>query len=160
MPKENHQHTLDGLDAKILLALIETPDATTVALAQRLSVSRNTIHARLQKLNNGVLDSFQRRISPRALGYEVTAFMNASIRQGYDKETMAALSEIDEVIEIYATTGDADLRLTVVATSPDDLYRVNQLILDLPGIVRTSTAVVLREFLGYRTKPLLHRIAQ
>jgi len=160
MPKENRRHTLDGLDAKILLALIETPDATTVALAQRLSVSRNTIQARLQKLNDGVLDSFQRRISPRALGYEVTAFMNASIRQGYDKETMAALSEIDEVIEIYATTGDADLRLTVVATSPDDLYRVNQLILDIPGIVRTSTAVVLREFLGYRTKALLQRIAK
>jgi DNA-binding Lrp family transcriptional regulator len=160
MTKENQQHTLDGLDAKILLALIETPDATTVALAQRLSVSRNTIQARLQKLNDGVLDSFQRRISPRALGYEVTAFMNASIRQGYDKETMAALSEIDEVIEIYATTGDADLRLTVVATSSDDLYRVNQLILDIPGIVRTSTAVVLREFLGYRTKALLQRIAK
>lgn len=151
---------LDGLDAEILLALVEEPDATTVSLAQRLSVSRNTIQARLQKLNDGVLESFQRRITPRALGYEVTAFMNASIRQGYDKQTMQALSEIPEIIEIFATTGDADLRLTIAATSPEDLYRVNHLILDIPGIVRTSTAVVLREFLGYRTKPLLERIAE
>ncbi|OAV61455.1 Lrp/AsnC family transcriptional regulator [Enteractinococcus helveticum] len=151
---------LDGLDAEILLALVEEPDATTVSLAQRLSVSRNTIQARLQKLNDGVLESFQRRITPRALGYEVTAFMNASIRQGYDKQTMQALSEIPEIMEIFATTGDADLRLTIAATSPEDLYRVNHLILDIPGIVRTSTAVVLREFLGYRTKPLLERIAE
>lgn len=151
---------LDGLDAEILLALIEEPNATTVSLAQRLSVSRNTVQARLQKLDDEVLDSFQRRITPRALGYEVTAFMNASIRQGYDKQTMEALAEIPEIIEIYATTGDADLRLTVVATSPDDLYRVNRLILDIPGIVRTSTSVILREFLGYRTKPLLERIAK
>lgn len=159
MTNKNISRELDGLDAEILLALIDQPTATTVALAQRLSVSRNTVQARLQKLNDNVLDSFQRRLSPRALGYEVSAFMNASIRQGYDKETMAALSEIPEVLEIYATTGDADLRLTVVAESPEDLYRVNRLILEIPGIVRTSTAVVLKEFLSYRVKPLLQRIA-
>ena len=115
MPTSKSQRRLDGLDAEILLSLIEDPDATTVALAHRLSVSRNTVQARLQKLSDGVLDSFQRRITPRALGYEVTAFMNASIRQGYDKETMEALSEIPEIIEIFATTGDADLRLTFQA---------------------------------------------
>lgn len=160
MSTSKSRRGLDGLDAEILLALIEEPNATTVSLAQRLSVSRNTVQARLQKLDDEVLDSFQRRITPRALGYEVTAFMNASIRQGYDKQTMEALAEIPEIIEIYATTGDADLRLTVVATSPDDLYRVNRLILNIPGIVRTSTSVILREFLGYRTKPLLERIAK
>lgn len=159
MSTSKPKRELDGLDAEILLALVEEPDATTVSLAQRLAVSRNTIQARLQKLDAGVLESFQRRITPRALGYEVTAFMNASIRQGYDKETMNQLAEIPEIIEIFATTGDADLRITVAATSPEDLYRVNHLILDIPGIVRTSTAVVLREFLGYRTKPLLERIA-
>ena len=158
MSTSKPKRELDGLDAEILLALVEEPDATTVSLAQRLSVSRNTIQARLQKLDAGVLESFQRRITPRALGYEVTAFMNASIRQGYDKETMKKLAEIPEIIEIFATTGDADLRITVAATSPEDLYRVNHMILDIPGIVRTSTAVVLREFLGYRTKPLLERI--
>lgn len=160
MTTSKPKRELDGLDAEILLALVEEPDATTVALAQRLSVSRNTVQARLQKLNDGVLESFQRRITPRALGYEVTAFMNASIRQGYDKQTMQKLAEIPEIIEIFATTGDADLRLTIATTSPEDLYRVNQLILDIPGIVRTSTAVVLREFLGYRTKPLLERLVE
>ncbi|HEY4535204.1 MAG TPA: Lrp/AsnC family transcriptional regulator [Enteractinococcus sp.] len=160
MTTSKPKRELDGLDAEILLALVEEPDATTVALAQRLSVSRNTVQARLQKLNDGVLESFQRRITPRALGYEVTAFMNASIRQGYDKQTMQELAEIPEIIEIFATTGDADLRLTIATTSPEDLYRVNQLILDIPGIVRTSTAVVLREFLGYRTKPLLERLVE
>ena len=148
------------MDARLLLELIEQPDATTVALAQRLEVSRNTVQARLQKLSRANLESFERRISPRAIGYDVEAFMNASIRQGYDKQTMKALAEIPEVLEIFATTGDADLRLTVTARSTDDLYRVNRLILDIPGIVRTSTSVVLREFLAYRTKPLLERIVE
>ena len=158
MTTSKPERAVDGLDAQILLELVERPEATTVALAQRLGISRNTVQARLRKLGDGVLESFQRRISPRALGYEVGAFMNVSIRQGYDKQTIAALAEIPEVIEVYATTGDADLRLTVVAQSPDDLYRVNQLVLDIPGIVRTSTAVVLREFLRYRTTLLLERL--
>ncbi|HIY85544.1 MAG TPA: Lrp/AsnC family transcriptional regulator [Candidatus Yaniella excrementavium] len=160
MSTSDQKRGLDGLDARLLLELIEQPDATTVALAQRLDVSRNTVQARLQKLSRANLESFERRISPRAIGYDVEAFMNASIRQGYDKQTMKALAEIPEVLEIFATTGDADLRLTVTARSTDDLYRVNRLILDIPGIVRTSTSVVLREFLAYRTKPLLERIVE
>ena len=160
MSTSNVKRDLDGVDARLLLALIDEPDATTVALAQRLGVSRNTVQSRLQKLSAHTLDSFQRRISPRSMGYEVEAFMNASIRQGYDHQTMKALSEIPEVLEIFATTGDADLRITVTALSTDDLYRVNRLILDIPGIVRTSTSVVLREFLSYRTKPLLRRIIE
>lgn len=160
MSNTNPKRGLDGLDARLLLELIEHPDATTVALAHRLSVSRNTVQARLQKLGKGTLESFQRRISPRSMGYEVSAFMNVSIRQGYDKETMNALAEIPEVLEVFATTGDADLRITVTALSTDDLYRVNRIILDIPGIVRTSTSVVLREFLSYRTRPLLQRIVE
>ena len=160
MSTSNVKRDLDGTDARLLLALIDEPDATTVALAQRLGVSRNTVQSRLQKLSAHTLESFQRRISPRSMGYEVEAFMNASIRQGYDHQTMKALSEIPEVLEIFATTGDADLRITVTALSTDDLYRVNRLILDIPGIVRTSTSVVLREFLSYRTKPLLRRIIE
>lgn len=160
MPNKKNHPQVDGLDAQILLELIEHPDATTVALAQRLSVSRNTIQARLQKLRERSLESFQRRITPRSLGYDVSAFMNASIRQGFDQQTMQSLAEIPEVLEIFATTGDADLRITVTARSTEDLYRVNQLILDIPGIVRTSTSVVLREFLAYRAKPLLERMLE
>lgn len=160
MSTSDPKRRLDGLDAKLLLELIEHPDATTVALAHRLSVSRNTVQARLQKLGKNTLASFQRRIVPSAMGYDVMAFMSASIRQGYDKETMDALAEIPEILEVFATTGDADLRITVTALSTEDLYRVNRLILDIPGIVRTSTSVVLREFLSYRTQPLLQRIVE
>lgn len=160
MPDNSGHRALDGLDARLLLALSDSPQATTVALSQQLGVSRNTVHSRLQKLGDGVLESFQRRVSPSSLGYEVTAFMNASIRQGYDKPTLKVLEEIPEVLEIYATSGDADLRMTVAAKSPEDLYRVIHMILDIPGIVRTSTQVVLKELMGYRTKPLLQRILE
>src|SRR5699024_6452473 len=160
MSTSNVKRDLDGIDARLLLALIDEPDATTVALAQRLGVSRNTVQSRLQKLSTHTLESFQRRISPRSMCSEVEAFMNASIRQGYDYQPKTAFSEMQEQQEIIITTGDADLSITVTALSTYDLYRVNRLILDIPGIVRTSTSVVLREFLSYRTKPLLRRIIE
>ena len=50
---------------------------------------------------------------------------------------------------------DTDLLIRVVATSPDDLYRVSEEIRLCPGIVRTSTSMFLREVIPYRTTGLL-----
>ena len=41
---------IDALDAKILTALNEDPRATVMALAERTKLSRNTVQARLTKL--------------------------------------------------------------------------------------------------------------
>ncbi|MDT7664740.1 MAG: hypothetical protein QOD04_4296, partial [Pseudonocardiales bacterium] len=69
-------HRADALDARLLLALTEEPRATTVALAERLGLSRNTVQARLAALEaRGVLTTFERRIDPAALGYPLTAFV-------------------------------------------------------------------------------------
>ena len=41
--------TLDATDAKLLLALTQTPRASGVELAHRLNLSRNTVQARLTR---------------------------------------------------------------------------------------------------------------
>ena len=41
---------LDSLDARLLLALDDDPDATILALARTLGVARNTVHARFARL--------------------------------------------------------------------------------------------------------------
>ncbi len=57
--------TVDSIDAKILSALTEEPRATVIALADKTGLSRNTVQARLGKLEKqGVLQSFERRIDP------------------------------------------------------------------------------------------------
>lgn len=151
---------VDALDARLLLALNDDPHATVVALAQRLRVARNTVQARLRRLEDqGAITSFARRVNPEALGYGLTAFLGVSVQQGRDVVAREGLSAIPEVIEIHAATGDADLRLRVVAKDPADLYRVTNEIVAVPGVVRTSTSVALQELQPYRTAPLLQRIA-
>jgi DNA-binding Lrp family transcriptional regulator len=153
--------TLDPLDAKIMLALDEDPDATTLSIARALGVARNTVHARLQRIERaGVLKSPSRRLDPGALGYDLVAFVELSISQAGTDEAVARLAEIPEIVEIHSTTGDADLLAKVLARDTADLYRVTKQMLATPGVIRTSTAVSLLEVLPLRMAKLLQAAAQ
>jgi DNA-binding Lrp family transcriptional regulator len=73
---------LDPTDARLLLALADSPRATVLALAERLGLSRNTVAARLAGLEErGALGTFERRIDPAALGYPLTAFVTVQVVQ-------------------------------------------------------------------------------
>jgi len=152
---------IDPLDARILLALDEDPSATALSLSRSLGVARNTIHARLRKLesSDGALGDTSRRVQLAALGYTLTAFVEISITQGLAEEAHLALEAIPEIVEIHSTTGDADLLVKVVARAPSDLHRVTNAVLASPGVVRTSTSVSLREVIPFRLSPLLRRTA-
>ena len=70
---------------------------------------------------------------------------------------LQALAAIPEVVECVGTAGPIDLLIRAVARDPEHFYRVGQLILACPGIRRTATSIVLREFIHYRMAPLLSR---
>jgi DNA-binding Lrp family transcriptional regulator len=74
-------NAIDPLDARILLALDDDPEATTLALSRRLGIARNTVHARLRRVSAYALRSFAQRIDPAALGYPLVAFVSVSISQ-------------------------------------------------------------------------------
>ena len=148
---------LDTIDARLLLALTEDPRATTIALAGRAGVARNTAQARIARLEHGALGSFQRRITPAALGYPLTAFITAQVTQRRLDEVAAALAEIPEVLQVHGISGSVDLIIHVVAVNADDLYRVAGQVLAIEGIERTNTALVMRQLVDYRITPLLRR---
>jgi DNA-binding Lrp family transcriptional regulator len=149
---------IDATDARLLLALIEEPRATTVALAEETGLSRNTVQTRLARLE-ARLDSFQRRVSPKLLGYPLTAFVTTQVRQRLLDEVAAALDGIPEVLQVQGISGQTDLMVHVVATDADDLYRIAGQILAIPGVERTNTALVMRELVDYRITPLLRQRA-
>ncbi|GAA3838477.1 MULTISPECIES: Lrp/AsnC family transcriptional regulator [Amycolatopsis] len=150
---------VDAVDARILLELAEHPRATTLAIADRAGISRNTAQTRIARLEAGSLDSFERRISPAALGYPLTAFITAQVTQRLLDEVAAALAGVPEVLEVQGISGPVDLMVHVVARDADDLYRIAGLILAIPGVERTNTALVMRQLVDYRIKPLLHQAA-
>jgi DNA-binding Lrp family transcriptional regulator len=151
---------VDATDARILLALADEPRATILAVAERLRLSRNTVQARLGKLEqSGALGSFERRITPAALGYPLTVFITAQVDQHRLAEVADALEAIPEVVEVFGLSGEVDLLVRVVAADAEDLYRIAGQILAVPGVDRTSTALAMRELVPHRLTPLLRRTA-
>jgi len=158
MPSE---HRADQIDARLLLALSDSPRATTIALADRTGLSRNTVQARLSKLDESKsLRSFERRIDPAILGYSLQAYILTNVTQRKLTHVGAALNEIPEVIEVHGLSGVADLLVHVVAIDADDLYRVAGDILDIKGVKRTTTALVMREMVDYRVRHLIDKLAR
>jgi DNA-binding Lrp family transcriptional regulator len=146
---------IDALDARIILALDDDPDATILALSRTLGIARNTVHARLRRLAaDGALKPFSQRVDLAALGYELAAFLSLSVSQT-DPGIIQGLLDVPEVISAHYTTGDADLIVQVVAKDTRDLYRVTRSILAIEGVNRTSTAVSLVEPIPNRPHALL-----
>jgi DNA-binding Lrp family transcriptional regulator len=152
--------SVDATDARLLLALGEDPRATVMALSQRLGLARNTVQARLARLETaGVLAPFDRRVRPEALGYPLGAYVTVQVVQRSLADLSDALAAIPEVLEVTALSGVADLLVQVAARDADDLWRITEQVLALPGVQRTDTALALRRFVEHRIEPLLERTA-
>ena len=150
---------LDGHDARLLLALADDPRATVLALAETVGLSRNTVQARLAKLDRlGALDTFERRVDPAALGYPLTAFVTVRVVQRELAAVADALDRVPEVLEVHGISGEEDLLVHLVARDTDDLYRIAGHLLAIEGVERTSTSLVMRSLVGFRTAPLLRRL--
>jgi DNA-binding Lrp family transcriptional regulator len=149
----------DGVDLALLTALADDPRATTVALAQRLNVSRNTVHARLERLEKaGALLTFDRRIDPHYLGHPLAAFIEVTVRQQLLARIVADLARIPEVVQAYGHSGAADLRVHVVCRDTDHLFRIDAAILAVDGVERTETSLSMGELIPYRIQPLIEKV--
>lgn len=148
--------TADRTDRTLLGQLIRTPAATIVALAEKTGLARNTVRARLTRYDeDGTLRSFQRRIDPGVLGYPLSAYVLTKVTQRKLDQVGDSLSGIPEVVEVLGLSGITDLMIRIVARDADDLYRIAGRVLDVDGVKRTTTGLVMREMVSYRVEQLL-----
>lgn len=141
----NTSHTdLDQLDRRLLARLEASPRSGVVAIARDLGVARATAQARLDRLMaGGVITGFGPDIDLRRIGFAVNAWINLEIAQGRGDPVIEHLRAVPEVVEAYMTTGPSDLLCRVVARDNDHLGKVLESLLDVPGILRTATSLVL-----------------
>lgn len=150
---------IDGLDARLILSMAESPRVGVMELARQLGVARGTVQARLDKLQaRRVVTGFGPDLDLRTLGYDVLAFVTLEIAQGRLADVTAHLAGIPEVLEAHATTGPGDLHCRVVARTNEHLQAVINAILEVDGIMRTTTQIALTEQLGHRVLPLVAQL--
>jgi DNA-binding Lrp family transcriptional regulator len=151
-------HNLDAMDLQLLLALSEEPRSTVVALAERLGLSRNTVQARMARLDtNGVFLAFDRRINPASAGYPLMAFITVHVQQQKLAAIVAKLTEIPEIIQAHGLSGPSDLLVRAVCADAEDLFRINGKILACDGVERAETALEMGELIPYRMRQLLEQ---
>ena len=152
---------IDELDARLIELLTAEPRVGMLEASRRLRVARGTVQARLDRLQSrGVITGYGPEISPAALSYGVMAFVTLEIRQAGGHDSVASqLAAIAEVLEAHTITGAGDMLCRVVARTNADLQRVIDAIVDVPGVLRTSTVIALDTPVPYRALPLVRAAA-
>lgn len=150
-------YQLDRIDERLIAALASFPRAGMLQLAKEVGVARNTAQARFDRLlEAGVIAGFGPELDLRRVGYTVSAFVSLEIAQGRGPAVDGHLADIPEVVEAYMTTGPSDLLCRVVARDNDHLGLVINRILEVPGITRTTTSLVLATRIAPRSRHVLH----
>jgi DNA-binding Lrp family transcriptional regulator len=91
----------------------------------------------------------------------VMAFITLEIRQAGGHDPVASrLAAVPEVLEAHTITGAGDMLCRVVARTNADLQRVIDALVEVPGVLRTATVIVLDTPLPYRTLPLVQSVAK
>lgn len=151
-----HMPSLDHVDLELLVALGDDPRTTVVSLAERLRLSRNTVQARMTRLErSGVFRSFERSISTTALGFPLEAYISVGVRQARIPQITVEMARIPEIVQAHGMSGQTDLITFVACRDARHLFDVDARILSIEGVERTETSLVMSEAVPYRVSGLL-----
>jgi DNA-binding Lrp family transcriptional regulator len=138
---------IDEVDRAILRALSDDGRLSVTELARQANVSRANAYARLDRLGRvGVIEGYQVRVNPRAVGLDVAALIFLTVAQGSWRQVRDRLSEFPEVEFIGLTAGDSDFVVLVRTTSTDTLRDVVlERFMTMPQVRNSRTVILLDE---------------
>lgn len=153
--------TIDRLDAAILGRLNDNARLGVAEIAGRLRVARNTVQARLRRLDdNGVITSFRPEVDLEAAGIEVQAFVGLELDQRRLSDVVEALTEIPHVLEVNTQAGREDLLVRIAAPTRTELQEVVTRIIHIDGVRHTTTTMIVSTPLRYRTQPVIDEVTK
>ena len=141
---------IEKQDEHILAQLQREGRTTNQQLADDVGMSTSACWRRVRALEQaGVIQGYSALVDREKAGFATSAILHVSLERHDAKfvdEFVSRVTERPEVMECFATTGDADYHLRVVVR---DMHAYN-LFLDefmfrLPGIRTVRTNVVLKE---------------
>ena len=138
---------LDATDRRILALLQGNARISNAEIARKVGKAASAVLERIRKLEErGVIESYDTRIDPEALGYDLTAFVQIS------KDSNSAcrhpeldIAEIPGVQEVHVIAGEFCYLAKVRAGSMAELHDIiNDHIPSIDGVGSTSSLISLR----------------
>lgn len=109
---------LDKTDLKILKILQDNSKITNLELSKRIGLSAAPTLERVKKLEqNDIIESYHAVVKATAMGLNVQTFVLVSLawkRENALKDFLKKIEHIDEIVECYIITGEADFLLKIV----------------------------------------------
>ena len=141
---------LDDLDRRIIAELQLDGRLTNQLLAEKVGMSASACWRRVRGLEQeGVIQRYAALIDRDKAGFAMSAIIHVSLERHDTKFVEEFVSRVrarPEVLECFATTGDADYHLRVVAR---DMHAYNSFLDDfmfrLAGIRNVRSNVILKE---------------
>ena len=118
LPAQESLEKLDKTDLKILHILQENSKITNLDLSKKIGLSTAPTLERVKKLENTeIIQSYHAKVNQQAIGLNVKTFVQVSLAWQKDNALnnfMAKVQEIDEIVECYIITGEADFLMKIV----------------------------------------------
>lgn len=151
----NQNIHIDGIDKKILRALMENARTPILEIARQVGISGAAIHQRLRKLEKSKLISGSKFvINPKVLGYTTMAFVGIFLDKAVSNpDAVRQLKKIPEVLECHYTTGNWSILIKILCKDNEHLMQVlNKEIQAISGVSRTETFISLEQQIDRQIK--------
>ena len=150
---------LDRTDKALLAALQSNARLTVAELAERVSLTTSPCWRRVKHLEEqGLITGYQAILSPKELGYGVTAFvsvMMASHSQDMARNFEQCLLDIPEIIACHNVSGRYDFLLEVVAKDLESFGEFTREVLQaLPAVKEIYSSFSFKSVKPLRVIPI------
>jgi Lrp/AsnC family leucine-responsive transcriptional regulator len=139
---------IDEIDQSILSALQRNGKLSNVQLAQKIGLSESACLRRVKILEeSNVMDRYVLLVDQSAIGIPGNVFVRVTLEGQQQDKLQAferAIVNIEEVMECYLMSGDADYVLRVICKNNDDYKKVHTRLTNLPGVQRVHSSFALR----------------
>ena len=123
------------------------PNSTFIA--KRLKKPITTIHSRIKRMyEKGILKGFNPRISRDINQKKITAFILLQTAQGIDPDEFGKkIASIDEVKEVFFTTGEWYFMVKVEVNNLDEYYKISgETLVKMPEITKVVGMMVPKSY--------------
>jgi len=141
---------LDRSDRAILRELQLDSRQTMQQLAAKTGMSSSACWRRIRSLEeSGVIDRYAVIVDPRKAGFALSSMTLVSLARHEETNVENFVREVmrhPEVLECFATSGEADFHLRVVVEDMDAYNKfLDDFIFRLPGVSQVRSNIVLKE---------------
>lgn len=147
---------MDAIDEQIIAELTRNARISHAALGQRVSLSRNAVRQRVERLERQGHIGGYTLVRPSSgpdrgtVAAHVLVYRQDRLRGG---EVLAALGRIPEVVACDVLSGQFDLLVSVEAASLERVQGIWEQIAQMPGVRDTVTALALSRVVSRPRRP-------